>query len=100
MALGGVLHSRKIAETLGKRIVSMNETEGVAANVVTSLLVIFASKFGLPVSTTHVSVGAMVGAGMSSGKVHYKVFGQILLSWLMTLPIAGFLGAFLYWLVR
>jgi PiT family inorganic phosphate transporter len=100
MAFGGLLHSRKLAETLGKRIVKMNETEGVSANIVTSLLVIFASRFGLPVSTTHVSVGALVGVGLVSGKVDSKVFSSIFLSWDLTLPIAAFLSGLVYSIFR
>lgn len=97
MAIGGIFNSRKVAMTMSKRITSMTETEGLAANLVTSVLVIFSSNLGLPVSTTHVSVGSMVGVGLTSKKLHYGVFGQILLSWILTLPIAASLGAMIYW---
>src|SRR6185295_4517235 len=61
MALGGMFNSRRVATTLSKKILSMTEVEGLIANLTTSVLVIFSSNLGLPVSTTHVSVGSMAG---------------------------------------
>jgi PiT family inorganic phosphate transporter len=61
--------------------------------------VIAASKFGLPVSTTHVSVGALFGIGVTTGQADYRVVGNILLSWVLTLPCAALLGGSAYWLL-
>ena len=57
MGLGGLLHSRRIAETMSKKITAMNHGQGFAANFPPGILVILASVFGLPVSTTHVAGG-------------------------------------------
>ena len=54
MALGGLLNARKVAETMSKKLTSLNHTQGLSANIVTGVMVIAASNFGLPVSTTHV----------------------------------------------
>ena len=62
------------------------------ANLVTSFLVLGASKFGVPVSTTHVSCGALFGIGASSGGGHARIIFNILGAWLITLPI-GIAGA-------
>src|SRR6202012_1863705 len=59
MVIGGLLHSRKIAETMSKKITEMNPGQGFSANLTTGILVILASSFGLPVSTTHVAVGSL-----------------------------------------
>jgi PiT family inorganic phosphate transporter len=93
MAIGGLLDARNVAETLGRRITGMNPGEGFAANVATALLVNTASFHSLPVSTTHVSVGSLVGIGTITRKAHWKAVGQIVLSWLITLPCAAALAA-------
>lgn len=99
MALGGLLHSRQIAETMAHRILPYNEAEGTLANLMTSVLVIGASRFGVPVSTTHVSVGALFGLGAAKGRAHWNIVGGIFLSWVLTLPVAMAMAALIYWLV-
>jgi inorganic phosphate transporter, PiT family len=100
MAAGGLLNARKVAITLSKRISRMNEGQALAANMVTGLLVILASRFGLPVSTTHVAVGAIGGVGLVNGSLSKGVIGGILASWLLTLPLAALAGATVYVLLR
>ena len=99
MAIGGLLNVRRVAETMSHRITAMNHGQGIAANIATSFLVIMASRFGLPVSTTHVSVGSLFGVGLVTRQANVRVVGGIMLSWLLTLPCAAALGAFAYWLV-
>ena len=96
MALGGLMHSQKIAETVGKRITTMDSDQGFVANLVTSFLVIFASKWGLPVSTTHVSCGALFGIGVANGQARWHAIRTILLAWLLTLPTAAIVSALFY----
>lgn len=92
MALGGLLHSRRIAETLSLRITKLDHREGLAANLATATLVLLASFAGLPVSTTHVSVGALLGIGLSNGRADWSVFRGIALSWVLTLPSAALIA--------
>ncbi|MBX9812982.1 MAG: inorganic phosphate transporter [Burkholderiales bacterium] len=96
MAVGGLLSARKVAITMGKKIARMNDGQALTANLVTGLLVIFASRFGLPVSTTHVAVGAISGIGLANGSADKNVMGGILASWLLTLPVAAAIGALIY----
>ena len=96
MALGGWLNSRKVAETMGKRISRMNDGQALTANLVTAFLVIFASRFGMPVSTTHVSVGSIAGIGIVNGSADRSVASAILMSWLLTLPVAALIAAGVY----
>jgi len=100
MALGGLVHSRRIAETIAKRITPMEPDQGFVANLVTSFLVIFASKWGMPVSTTHVSCGALFGIGVANGRAHWSMIRTILLAWLLTLPTAAILSAASFILLR
>jgi PiT family inorganic phosphate transporter len=87
MLFGGILHSRKLAETLGKNITTLNRGQGLAANVVSSTLVIVASLMGSPVSTTHVSTGAIFGVGIWQRQISWKVAGGIVLAWVATFPL-------------
>ena len=96
MALGGWINARKVAETMSKKISTMNDGQALTANLVTAFLVIFASRLGMPVSTTHVSVGAITGIGIVNGSANKSVVGSILMSWLLTLPIAAALSAMAY----
>jgi inorganic phosphate transporter, PiT family len=89
MALGGLMHAHRVAETMSKKISQMNDGQALTANLVTSLLVIGASRFGMPVSTTHVSVGAITGIGLVNGSADRSVLSAILMSWLLTLPVAA-----------
>ncbi len=77
----------------------MNPGQGFTANLVTGLLVVFASRFGLPVSTTHVSVGSIFGIGMVTRAANTRIVGEIVLSWVLTLPLAALLGAAAYGLL-
>lgn len=99
MAIGALLNARRVAETMSKKITEINHGQGFSANLVTSFLVIIASKFGIPVSTTHVSVGAIFGIGMISKKTNTRLIRSIIFSWLITLPVAMLFSASVYLLV-
>jgi PiT family inorganic phosphate transporter len=96
MAVGGLLNAGRVAVTMSRKITRMNDGQALTANLVTGLLVVLASRFGLPVSTTHVSVGAISGIGLANGFAHKNVLGGILASWLLTLPVAAAIGALTY----
>lgn len=99
MLLGGVFNARRVAETMSHKITTISHDQGLSANLVTALLVIFASKLGMPVSTTHVSVGSLFGIGMVSGKADTGVVASIALSWLLTLPCAAACSVAIYYAV-
>jgi len=92
IAVGGLVAARRVARTMSFDITSMNHGQGFTANVVTALLVIVASRLGMPVSTTHVSCGALFGLGAVRGDAHTASIGKILLTWIVTLPLAAALA--------
>lgn len=100
IALGGLINAKKVALTMSKKITPMTHGQGFTANIVTAFLVIVASKFGVPVSTTHVSVGSIFSIGAITGKGNPRVIKEILASWLLTLPVATLLSGLIYLLVR
>ena len=73
--------------------VSNGPGQAFTANLVTGIMVLFASKIGLPVSTTHVSCGSIFGIGVATKQAHWDVIKKILLAWSVTLPIGFGLGA-------
>ncbi|MBI2166951.1 MAG: inorganic phosphate transporter [Candidatus Omnitrophica bacterium] len=100
MAAGGLASARRVAETMSKRITRMNHSEGFTANLVTAFLVIAASGWGMPVSTTHVSCGSLFGLGLVTGKARWKVIGGIVSAWVLTLPAAALLAGISYGVLR
>lgn len=100
MAVGGWTNSAKVAETMSRKVTEMNPGQGLAGNLTTGLLVISASKLGLPVSTTHVACGSLFGIGMVTKRAHYKMISGILLAWVTTLPVAAALGGMSFWLLN
>lgn len=99
IALGGLLDADKVAETLGKKVTAMNPGQGFAASLVTAGLVTTASFHSLPVSTTHVSVGSLLGMGVITGQAKWRTVGEILLAWVSTVPCGAFLAAIAYALI-
>ena len=99
IAIGGLVSARRVADTMSTGITDMNHGQGFTANVVTGLIVIGASRLGLPVSTTHVSCGSLFGIGTITGQAHWKTIAAILLAWFITLPVAAGLAAASYCLL-
>ena len=100
MTIGGLVQSRKVARTISQRITSLNPGQGFTANFVTAILVIGASRIGVPVSTTHVSCGCIFGISAVNGDRRWRVIAQILVTWLTTLPLGLALGAGAYSVIR
>ena len=98
MGLGSVLGGFRVTETLAKKVTKISPDDGLLANLTTSALVSAASFWALPVSTTHVSSGAILGiaAGSKTAGIHWKTVREMLLAWVVTLPVAGFVAALVY----
>lgn len=95
MGLGGWFLAQGVARTMSQEIVDLEsrEPEAAGGNLTTAFLVLLASRWGLPVSTTHVATGAMVGAGLSHGEFRMATLRNIFLAWTATLPLAALLAA-------
>ena len=100
MAAGGVLFGRQVAETMSQRVTRMDHAQGLAANLITATLVLFASKLGMPVSTTHVAVGSIAGVGAGAKTLNWHALRNVLLSWVATLPLALIVAAGVFRLLR
>jgi PiT family inorganic phosphate transporter len=100
MAIGGLLNSKKVGVNMSKKITPMNSGQGFTANMITGLLVTTASIHGMPVSTTHVSVGSIFGIGTVTKKGDPKMISKIIVSWALTLPIAAIISGFCYFILQ
>jgi len=99
MALGGVLRARRVAETLAHKVTPIGHGQGLLANSIASGLVIGASLLGSPVSTTHVTSGAIFGIGFWNDRTDWTMVGGIVGAWLGTLPLAAAIAAGIAYLV-
>jgi PiT family inorganic phosphate transporter len=96
IALGGLFDADRVAETLGKKVTDMNPGQGFAASLVTAGLVTTASWHSLPVSTTHVSVGSLIGIGLTTRQAKWRKVAEILLAWIGTAPCGALCAATAY----
>ena len=101
MAVGGCVSGRRVLETLAKKLTPLPRPESLTASLTTAGLVCFASWKGLPVSTTHVSTGAIIGAGLKNNPagVKWNKVIEIAVSWVITLPAAGLIAAATKWVL-
>jgi len=100
MAAGGLISTARVAETLSHKITGMNPGQGFAANLATAFLVTTASLTGLPVSTTHVSVGALLGIGIITRQAKWRTVIPVLAAWVITLPCSALLAGLIFMLGR
>lgn len=99
VAIGGLIGARRVAETMSHRVTVMTPGQGFMANATTATLVLFASRFSLPVSTTHVAMGSLFGLGTVTGTARWRTIVQIVLAWIVTLPCAALCAGVVWWLV-
>jgi PiT family inorganic phosphate transporter len=102
MAIGGYVSGRKVLDTLATKLTPLPLAESLTASLTTAALVSAASWASLPVSTTHVSTGAIIGAGLKNdpSAVKWHKVLEVLLSWIITLPVAGLIAAMAMWIIK
>jgi PiT family inorganic phosphate transporter len=102
MALGTLMGGWRIVHTMGSKITHLTPQQGFCAESAGALTLFFATNIGVPVSTTHTITGAIVGVGAARrvSAVRWNVASGIVWAWVITMPVAGLLGAGFYWLAR
>ncbi|MCC6579558.1 MAG: inorganic phosphate transporter [Phycisphaeraceae bacterium] len=92
----------RVIETVGKRITELTPTRGFSAEFATALTVLLASKIGLPVSTTHTLVGAVMGVGLARGMsaLNLNAIRDIVVSWIITIPAGAGLSIFFFFILK
>lgn len=102
IVIGLATYGYKIMATVGKKITELTPSRGFAAEFGAATTIVVASKLGLPVSTTHTLVGAVIGVGFARGiaAINMSIVRQIIASWVITVPFAAVLAGVLYALAR
>lgn len=109
LALGGVgiviglaTWGWRVIETVGKRITELTPSRGFAAEFGAATTIVIASKLGLPISTTHTLVGAVLGVGLARGmgSLNLATLRDIMVSWIITIPIGAILAITFYYILR
>lgn len=92
----------RVMQTIGHRITELTPTRGYCATLAAATTVVLASKTGLPVSTTHIAVGAVMGVGLARGvgALDLRVIGSIVISWVVTLPAGALLAALFFFVFK
>jgi len=101
IVLGLATYGYKVIQTIGKSITEITPTRGFSADFATATTVLVFSKLGMPISTTFVIVGAVMGVGLARGfaALDLKVIRRIFASWIITIPAAAVLTAVIYWVL-
>ena len=92
----------RVMRTIGTKITELTPTRGFSATMAAAATVVLASRTGMPVSTTHIAVGAVMGVGLARGigALDLRVIGGIVVSWVVTLPIGGVLAALFFFTLK
>jgi PiT family inorganic phosphate transporter len=98
IAIGLATFGYRVMRLVGTKVTEITPSRGVAADLAGMMTVLACSKMGLPISTTHTLVGAIIGVGLARGitAIDRKIVGSIFTSWIVTIPIAALLTIVLY----
>jgi PiT family inorganic phosphate transporter len=92
----------RVMQTIGTKITQLTPSRGFCATLAAAATVVLASRTGMPVSTTHIAVGAVIGVGLARGvgAIDLRVIGGIVVSWVVTLPVGGILAALFFFTLK
>lgn len=102
IVLGLATMGYRVMRTIGTKITELTPSRGFCATLAAASVVVLASRTGLPVSTTHIAVGAVIGVGLARGvgAIDLRVIGGIVVSWVVTLPVGGALAALFFFTLK
>jgi PiT family inorganic phosphate transporter len=102
IVIGLATFGRHVIATVGKKITQLTPSRGFAAELAAATTIVIASGTGMPISTTHTLVGAVLGVGMARGieAIDLRVVAKILVSWVITIPAGAFLAIVFFFIFR
>jgi PiT family inorganic phosphate transporter len=102
IALGLIMYGHKVIATIGKGITHLTPSRGFAAELAAGTTVVLASGTGMPISTTHTLVGAVLGVGFARGiaAINLRVIRTIFISWVITLPAGAILAIIIFYILK
>lgn len=98
IAIGVATYGYKVMETVGKKITELTNTRGFTIDFSAATVVLIASWLGMPISTTHTVVGAVIGVGLARGikAINKDIIKDIIISWFVTVPAAGVIAGIIF----
>ncbi|MCX2683219.1 inorganic phosphate transporter [Campylobacter sp. MIT 21-1685] len=84
---------KEVITTVGSKLANINPTTGFSAELGASIVILLATQFGIPVSSTHILIGAVLGIGLYNKNANWVLMKPIGLAWVITLPVAGLISA-------
>jgi len=100
--VGLATYGWRVIQTIGRKITELTPSRGFAAELAAASTVVLASATGIPISTTHTLVGAVLGVGLARGvdALHLPTVGAIFISWIVTLPAGAVLSVIFFYILR
>jgi PiT family inorganic phosphate transporter len=102
IGLGTLSGGWKIVKTMGTRITKVTPLEGVSAETAGAVTLFMTEQMGIPVSTTHTITGSIIGVGATKrlSAVRWGVTRNLLVAWLLTIPVSAVVAGLVYWILR
>ncbi len=102
IVIGLATYGRHVIATVGKKITQLTPSRGFAAELAAATTIVIASGTGIPISSTHTLVGAVLGVGMARGieAIDLRVVARILVSWVVTIPAGAFLAIVFFFIFK
>ena len=102
IVIGLATYGRRVITTVGSQITQLTPSRGFSAEIAAAFTIVVASGTGLPISTTHTLIGAVLGVGMAKGisAINLAVVGRIFLSWVITIPAGAILAVVFFFILR
>ena len=102
IVIGLATFGRHVIATVGSNITSLTPTRGFAAELAAASTIVLASGTGIPISTTHTLVGAVLGVGFARGMtaIDLSIVGRIFVSWVVTIPVGAILTIVIFYVLR
>ncbi|MBR8462775.1 inorganic phosphate transporter [Campylobacter sp. faydin G-24] len=91
---------KEVITTIGSKLAEILPTTGFSAELASSIVILFATKLGIPVSSTHILIGAVLGIGVANKNANWNMVKPIILAWIITLPTAAISSAVIYMILK
>ena len=102
IVVGLATYGVRVIKTVGSQITQLTPSRGFSAELAAAFTIVMASGTGMPISTTHTLIGAVLGVGMAKGisAINLSVVGRIFLSWVITIPAGAILSVVFFFILR
>jgi len=102
IVIGLATYGRRVIATVGEKITQLTPSRGFAAELAAATTIVIASGTGMPISTTHTLVGAVLGVGLARGieAIDLRVVGRIFISWVVTIPAGALLAIVFFFIFK